>query len=220
MTISHHPGDETLVRHAAGTLGPGPSVVVQSHVSRCPQCRATVGRFEAVGGLLLEEVSIGEPPADGLARLWASIERESQSSSTLLTPVLGARPALPAGFELPTFLNEYDFGRWRWVAPGIHVSRAAGDWARAADLKLMRVGAGRRLPRHTHAGVEWTSILLGSFGDGLTRYAAGDFSELDQTVDHEPVIDADNECICLVAIEGRLRPHGVVGRLYQMVVGS
>jgi putative transcriptional regulator len=218
MTVFHHPGNETLVRHAGGTLGPGPSVVVDAHVLGCAQCRAALRKFEAVGGALLEDIAPIAPPTDGLARALASIERPvALSRPAHREPV---RPPLPEGFDLPVSVRDLDFGRWRWIAPGIHVSRAEGAWARAADLKLMRVGAGKRLLRHTHEGVEWTCVLAGSFGDGRTRYAPGDFSELDHSVDHEPVIDGDSDCICLVAMDGRLKPHGLIGRLYQMVVDA
>ena len=33
MTFRHHPGDETLLRYAAGTLAPGARVVVAVHVA-------------------------------------------------------------------------------------------------------------------------------------------------------------------------------------------
>ena len=53
MTVAHHPTDETLMRHAAGTLGAAPAIVVGAHLSVCPQCRDSVRTFEALGGAVL-----------------------------------------------------------------------------------------------------------------------------------------------------------------------
>ena len=217
MTSLHHPSDETLLRHAAGVLGPGPSVVVEAHLGHCFSCRAALGEFEAIGGALLEAMPPGEAPADGLARALAAIDRGGFNRPAPAVAPRRARPDLPAGFELPSSLSDTDFGRWRWIAPGIHISRAEGAWARAADLKLLRVEPGKRLLTHGHDGIEWTCILSGAFSDGRARFVAGDFSEVDQTVEHRPIIEGDAACICLVAMEGRMKPHGLIGRLHQMV---
>jgi putative transcriptional regulator len=50
MTPNHHPGEATLLAYAAGGLGEGLSLVVASHLSFCPECRANVAAGEAVGG--------------------------------------------------------------------------------------------------------------------------------------------------------------------------
>ncbi len=217
MTSLHHPSDETLVRHAAGTLGAGPSVVVEAHLAHCSRCRAAMNDFEAIGGALLEAMPEGEPPPDGLARVLAAIDRGAAIVAAPASVPPRARPDLPEGFQLPSSLDDTNFGRWRWIAPGIHISRAEGAWARASGLKLLRVEPGKRLLDHGHHGIEWTCILSGAFSDGRARFVAGDFSEVDQSVEHRPVIEGDTACICLVAMEGRMKPHGLIGRLHQMV---
>jgi putative transcriptional regulator len=45
-------------------------------------------------------------------------------------------------------------------------------------------------------------VLTGSFSDSLGQYRAGDRVEMDDEVDHQPVVDRDGECICLAAVEG------------------
>src|SRR5271165_6457339 len=57
MTPHHHPSDETILSYAAGSLASGPSLVVACHLSFCAECRMTVGRGEAIGGHLLDELA-------------------------------------------------------------------------------------------------------------------------------------------------------------------
>lgn len=213
-----HPSDETLARFAAGNLGPGPSRVVAAHLENCSQCRLVVGRFEAVGGALLEELPASPLAPDGLARALAAIEPGStRAAKPAAAGATRARPKLPAGLELPASLRDCDFGRWRWIAPGIRVSRATGAGARGGDLKLFRLAPGTKMPRHGHYGTEWTCVLSGSFDDGRARFRAGDIAEVDHDIDHQPIVDKDAECICLVAMEGRMKHHGIIGRLHQMI---
>lgn len=218
MSSMHHPHDETLARHASGSLGPAASLVVDSHLAHCSTCRAAMNDFEAVGGTLFECLPAGPAPTDGLARALAAIERGSPRPAAKAPPAVKAsRPPLPKGFALPASLDHCDFGRWRWLAPGIRVSNALSPWAKAEGLKLLRIEPGKKLLRHGHQGAEWTCILGGSFSDERARFVKGDFAEVDEDVDHQPIVDGDEECICLIASEGRMRPHGLVGRLYQMV---
>ena len=62
-------------------------------------------------------------------------------------------------------------------------------------------------------------MLTGSFSDSLGRYRAGDCVEMGDEVDHRPVVDRDGECICLAAVEGRLRLSGWIGRLIRPLIG-
>ena len=38
------------------------------------------------------------------------------------------------------------------------------------------------------------------------------------TVDHQPVVEAGQDCICLVAMQGELRLNGLLGRIVQPFV--
>ncbi len=172
--INFHPSDEFLARLAAGSLEAGPSVVVRTHLGQCRQCAKAVARFEAVGGTLLDEIEPAELGRDALAQTLALLE----------SPVPTQRPASPARqvppngpIELPPALQELDIGRWRWLAPGVRRSRVTIPYAPDADLVLYRIGPGRRLPHHGHAGAEYTQVLSGSFTDQAGRYVPGDLVE-------------------------------------------
>jgi putative transcriptional regulator len=67
--------------------------------------------------------------------------------------------------------------------------------------------------RHEHAGAEFCTVLEGAFRDETGVYRAGDFAAADEDLNHQPVIEGDEACVCLFATEGRLKPQGVLGRM-------
>ena len=76
---THHPGDALLLDYASGGLGEGPALVVASHMTLCPNCRASVAELEAVGGALLDGIE-PEPLSPGcLDRVLARRDEEEPS---------------------------------------------------------------------------------------------------------------------------------------------
>ena len=71
---------------------------------------------------------------------------------------------------------------------------------------------------HAHTGFEMTCVLSGAFSQGGGHFGPGDFDLGDETVDHEPVVDSGQDCVCLVAMQGDLRLHGLLGRIMQPFV--
>ncbi len=192
-TVRHHPSEATLIAHAAGSLGQAAGAVVMAHLARCLDCRAKVGLAEAIGGLLLE----GLPPAplapNALRRTLEQLEDE---------PPQKLRPGPP-------------IGRLRWLAPGIrHVMLLREGGRDGWTLRLLRVRPGTALPRHGHSGAELTLVLKGAFTDETGRYGPGDLAEVEKHVSHRPVAAGTQDCVCLVATQGRLRFEGLVARLF------
>jgi putative transcriptional regulator len=215
MTARRHPAAETLVAYAAGALGAGARLVVKTHLGACSACRDQVRACEAIGGALLENEAVGPAPSDLLARTWARIEAAPKRSRTPAPPPLAPEPYPGA----PELLRHCAIGPWRFVQPGLRVAMVTPPGEIEASAMLMRVSAGRRMPKHTHDGVEFTQVLSGVFYDASGRYAAGDYIEADEAVDHQPVADEVTDCICLAAVEGRLRLTSFVGRLAQSMLG-
>ena len=87
------------------------------------------------------------------------------------------------------------------------------------NLVLLKIGAGKRMPTHGHSGEELTLVLQGAFEDEHGRCAVGDLAEEDDDSHHTPVVTGEETCICLASIEGRLRPHGLIGRLVSPLIG-
>lgn len=219
MTITHHPSDETLLRHAAATLSAGPALVVAVHLEGCETCRRRLLDFEAMGGALLE----AQPPQpmgpDALARALERLETVSAPP-----PRFAARPRPVSrhrgvGLDLPPSLQHCEIGRWRWGIPGFRWSPVTIPGCPDVRVVLLKGKAGLRLPLHGHAGTEYLQVLSGALSDERGRYLPGDFDEAGTEVDHRPAVDADGECVCLAALDGDTLPRGPLGRLLWPVIG-
>jgi putative transcriptional regulator len=206
MTIKHHPSDATLAAYTSGTLDQARGLVVATHVSLCAQCRAAVKKFESVGGAVLEESEPAALSPDALQRAMAAL-----GPLEIIQPAIGGENPP----EFPEPLSRYTMGPWRWIGRGVQwraVDVASDDGVRVFMLKAV---PGTRLPRHRHTGTEWTCVFEGAFTHHLGRYGAGDFDEADETVEHDPRVDPEEGCVCLVALQGRIELQGWLGCLIQ-----
>jgi len=219
MTIQHHPGDELLLAHAAGSLERGHSVVVAAHLEGCAHCRERMRVFETVGGALLEELPPHAMAPDALARTIAAIDAAATSPSPPVQAAPLRRPALPPGMAWPRSLADCPATPWRWLGPGMRWSRVTLPDDPAANVFLLRIGAGKNLPMHTHSDSELTQVMYGTFHDGRALFGPGDFDEGDGSFHHQPVVQAASECICLASVRGRVLFNGVIARTLGALVG-
>jgi putative transcriptional regulator len=220
----HHPAEDTLLRHAAGTLPPGRSLVVAVHLPFCPDCQATVRLGEAIGGVLLADLPAVEMGPDALNRMLARLDAPVSHGTLAPEPV-----ALDQDVPLPEALRGLVRPKWRWIAPGISripvdisgpPSTATPHTATPREYAyLLRVAPGTSLPDHGHHGWEATCVLSGSFTDATGTYGPGDVAETDVSLMHQPVAGTGEACICLIAWEGRLRMRGFLARLVQPLLG-
>jgi putative transcriptional regulator len=203
MTITHHLDEATLMSFAAGSLPAALAAVAAAHTAMCARCRREVAMLEGVGEALVSELAPAELeraelPAPLPAASHQARHRKPEGDCDVPWPV--AR--LIAG--------GLDAVRWRWLGPGV--------WDRplplagAGKLRLLKVAPGRNVPEHGHGGAELTLVLRGSFRDETGRYHRGDVADLDETVAHQPVAEAGNDCICLVANEGPAEFRGLMAR--------
>lgn len=197
MSATHHPSSDILTAYAAGALDPGFGLVVAAHVETCTQCRVTIGAFEAISGAALESLPVAPLAPDALARTMAALDA----------------PAPKPAVDMRPFLDRLPVKRKKWIAPGVWV--AAVDTPHAPDNRvyLLRVAAGCPTARHEHSGAEFCTVLKGAYRDELGLFRAGDFAAADGSVNHQPMIQGDEACVCLFATEGRLKPHGLLGRI-------
>ncbi len=216
--IQHHPGDEFLLPLAAGRLRPADALVVAVHLERCAECRARLHGMQAVGGALLEEA---EPLALGANALTQTLER-IDAAPTALAPLARMAPApltLPDNTPWPAGLRGCEVTPWRWMSPGRSFARLTLPCDAEAALFLLRIGEGLSMPRHTHRGTELTQVLCGSFHDGRERFGAGDFDAADESVLHQPAVEAGAECVCLAHVGGSLRFEGRIASLVGRLIG-
>lgn len=207
MTIKHHLTDTLLMGYAAGTLPEAFNLVVASHVSMCDDCRASLESYEALGGAVLEERGV-DMAEDGLAACLARLDD---------TPTR-ERPVKPAAGTLPAPLRDYVGGdvdaiRWRPVGGG--VKQAILATSDKASARLLFIPAGAAVPDHGHRGTELTMVLQGAFSDETDRFARGDVEVADEDLEHMPVADIGEDCICLAVTDAPLRFRSLIPRLLQ-----
>ena len=214
MSVAHHPSDGVIAQYAAGTLADGPSLVAAAHLERCGHCRARVKLFEAVGGALIEELPPATMNDDALALALAKIERPAPAPPGASAP----RRAGPGGIALPAALARRGVGPRRFLGPDVWVAPVRSNSDDGWRTYLLRVPAGAVLPHHGHHGAEYTVVLSGAFRDETGRYAAGDFAETDESLEHHPAAERQEACVCLISGEGGLRARGLL-RLVQPLLG-
>jgi putative transcriptional regulator len=214
VKIEHHPDTATLASYAAGSLDEAFATVVAAHLASCAKCRARLHEIEEVGGTMLETID-----AVGLneAALERAMSRLDEPSEERAEP-RSAEQSLPRPLgRLVT--APLDAIAWKSVAPGVAVHRLPTSKAARGSLTLLKIAPGKKIPEHGHGGMEITLVLTGSYRDALGRFGPGDVADLDEDIEHQPVVDSDEPCICLVASEAPTRFKSFFGRLFQPLVG-
>lgn len=206
--LAHHPTDLTLAAYAAGTLETARRVVVAAHLELCPACRNEVARFERLAGAHLQSL----PPAPMRAE---AVEKALHKLDVMDAQTLSPRTS---DEKLPEAVTEYDVGPWRWVGVGVQWRPVAVPVENDIRVFMLRAQPGTRLPHHKHAGIEWTCVLQGAYSHDLGRYGPGDFDEADESVEHKPVVEAGEPCICLVALQKNIELQSWLGRMIQPLI--
>jgi len=212
--IHHHLPEDRLAAYAAGSAGEADALLVASHLVLCPDCRRRVAEYEALGGMMLEELP-EEALADGsfartLSRLAEMPPEPPRPPPPAPGPLLLPRPICN--------LVGQDMGRlsWRSAGPGFRFHRLPLAGGRAW---LLQVAPGRGVPPHGHGGEEVVMVLAGSYRDGAERYARGDVQAVGPETRHQPVAEPGQDCLCLAVIEGRLKFSNPLGRIFGPLLG-
>ena len=215
-TITHHLDEATILAFAAGTLPEAHGFAAATHAAYCKHCRTAVREAEVLGGsLLLEEA--GTVVTDNCRA--ATLAKLDVAVPSVKPAILNSAGEIPA--VLCNLLNNTKLADlpWKKRAPGFAIFEVPLSMGGKTRLQLLRIGPGRSLPEHGHGGEELTVVLRGSYKDHTGRYTAGDVADLDEETEHQPTVDSDEDCICLVAIEAPTKFKGVLARLAQTFVG-
>lgn len=213
-TVSHPIGDELLMGYAAGLLPEAYDLMVATAVSLDDDARARLEGFEAMGGALLGEAEVAPLRDDSFDAVMARIAgtgRDDTVHSDVKTPRVDAVLPQPLREALG---GDVDTVRWRGVGMGVKQAVIA-DGDGLAKARLLSIPAGQAMPDHGHSGTEITLVLKGAFRDGDARYARGDVEVADDDVEHMPVADLGEDCICLVVTDAPLRFNALIPRIAQ-----
>lgn len=215
MTITHHPDPSTLMSYAAGSLPEPLAAVVAAHNALCPCCRKDVRALEIVGGAVLDSLAhtpvACSPPSISLDSLRHGLPARTTP------PRMGEGEIPPPVARLVG--SDLDKLRWRRLGPGLwHVPLPVARKG-SGDLRLLRVAPGQQMPEHGHGGSELTLVLRGAYADATGCYRAGDLADLGDDVEHKPVADKTEGCVCLIASDARMRFKSLLARLIQPLTG-
>lgn len=212
MNTAHTIQDEWLLSYAAGALTPGRSLMVATHAAYHDDLQEKVADAEAIGGALLDSITTSEVDQRLLEQLLGRIEDTPQE---IATP--------RAGNVFPEPLADFVGGgveslKWRFMGPGMSNVRL---WNGPNDerLWLLRARGGVAVPEHGHNGDEWTLVLKGAFNTAAGRFGVGDMDTADDSIEHQPLIEQGEECICLVLTEGPIRFKSLAARVMQPLIG-
>jgi putative transcriptional regulator len=217
VKIAHHLDEATILGFAAGTLVDAHAIVTSAHLAMCPQCRSTLRGAEAIGGGVL---------ADQAPVAVSQTLREATLASLEGLPL--AAPKLSGvlkSSELPDVLVRalgvisLDQIKWHRKLPGVAIYDVPLPKGAKAKLKLLSLEKGRAMPDHGHGGEELTLVLKGSYRDKFGRFGAGDVADLAEDVEHQPIVDSDETCICLISFDVPAKFKSIWARLAQPFSG-
>ncbi|MDX2258153.1 MAG: ChrR family anti-sigma-E factor [Hyphomicrobiaceae bacterium] len=225
MKITHHLDAATLMSYAAGSLPEALGAVVAAHLDVCPACAAEARFATTIGAGVferLEPVAMSPSAAAKSAIAIAAARQEGDSYPGRGRDVAGE--ASCDGADVPRSLHRFvgprlDEIRWKRLGLGIwHVPLPLSKGAQG-DLRLIKVAPGQIMPEHGHGASELTLVLAGSYRDEVGEFKAGDIADLGDDVDHTPVANSKDGCICLIACEERARFKGLFARMVQPLTG-
>ena len=198
--------------YSAGQLPEAFSLMAATHISLCDECRARVESFDAVGGALLS----GSDTSDTVAMDTGALEATfaliaGENPGTQITPK-------KVGGVLPQPLQDYiggDLEAVRWRPMGMGVKQAILSTSKDASARLLYIPAGTAMPDHGHNGTEMTMVLQGAFVDADDYFARGDVEIADEDLEHTPIADIGEDCICLAVTDARLKFNGLIPKIAQ-----
>lgn len=210
QNINHHLTDALLMAYSAGSLPEGFNLVVATHISLCDECRARMMEFDAVGGEVVSGQAPVEMSDDSFATTLALIAKNDA--------VTAKAPAKTHDSVFPTPLQDYvggdlDSVKWRKVGGGVRQAILKTD--KSASVRLLHIPAGAAMPDHGHRGTELTLVLKGAFVDADDRFGRGDIEVATEDLDHQPVAEMGEDCICLSATDAPLRFNSWIPRIAQ-----
>lgn len=211
---------EMLMAYAAGRLPEPVALAIATHVALDPAARAMLRLYEEVGGQFLEELEPAPLREGSLEAVMARLDDPQgpalaapadplTSTARCSGPAVRQDPGVPAVLAryLPAPLAQLDWKRFGPVAEYPLLEEAQGYRTR-----LISIRSGRKAPQHTHDGHELTVVLRGAYHDGFAHYGRGALSIADGSIDHQPVVEEGEECLCLTVTDAPLRLTGTLTR--------
>ena len=212
--------DELVASCALGNLPKSLDVLIKSHIELKPAANAFFQALEKSAASELLNLSFVGKVDSRVRRLEDIFAADDVQIKYETSKHLQKNSEYQQDETLPFALREY-IGKplkdvaWRWRMPGLKEYRI--ESAYGYEASLLWIKAGRKMPSHTHDGLEATLVLKGSFGDEHEHYARGDVSLADCDIDHSPKAGTEEDCICLMVTNAPLRLTGRLGHFFSKI---
>jgi putative transcriptional regulator len=195
--------DELLVRYATGGLNAPLHALVASHLSLSNRNRGFVKTIESGCAIaLLDQAPL--PLSRREAQLDAIFLQSLPLRSSNASPVVENRSSSPLPAPLAAYMGcDLANVSWHTLIPGV-AREYRIEASEAGEASLLWIKAGRAMPSHTHEGSEYTLVLSGAFRDSTGRYERGDIAFGDSDLDHKPVAEPDEDCLCFAVTDAPL----------------
>lgn len=203
--VTHHIPDAMMTAYASGQLPHAFSLVVASHISMCAECRARFETHNMVAGLLLEDEPLASVSRGMKADLLSKLDDPTPPEPEFLRSGVFPGPVVAQ--------MQGRAPRWKRLGMGVRQDILCSD--KSGSARLLFIPPGQAVPDHSHAGIELTLVLQGSFHDETGRFGPGDLEVADEHVEHTPTAGEGPPCICLAATDAPLKFNAFVPRLLQ-----
>ncbi len=201
--------DALMARYAAGILPEPARVLVEAHLEMQSINRPKVAEYETVAGDILEKM---EPVAlNSRDAALKAVFAANPMAMPIKAPPRSANALFPKAIHDFAGLEANEIP-WKRKLPGFkEYSLGKID---GCDVSFFWLRPGRAIPSHTHEGYELSLVLDGAFNDTRGRFARGDISVADESIDHRPVAERERPCIGFAVFQA---PFKLTGSLRQLI---
>ena len=196
--------DDLIWGYSAGRLPGAVHFLMDVHFQLSPSSARMAAIGDSVGGRLLETADGASGGVDVKSNVFALLDESPSSEFAPIAEDIDADLPPCLRSRIGSAVSDIEWKEFSGI--GEH-TLSSGD-RDGYMTKLIRVRAGRSVPQHTHEGDELTLILRGAFTDSTGRYARGDLSIANDSVDHRPVADPFEDCLCLAVTNAPIKLSG------------
>ena len=207
-----------ISQYALGQLPRAAALLAQSYLEMNPHQRHTADRIEQVGGWSLEKAEPVAMRAATSDALLAQFEGTAVMSAPRRKSTSEAHEsALPSSL-LAAIGQPLSEVSWKWRGIGAYEHRLSALEDDGIVARLLRIEPGKAVPQHTHEGMEATLVVSGAYSDDAGRFGPGDIELADDAVDHKPIAERGETCICFAVTEAPMQLTGRIGRIFQSLL--
>ncbi|MGD1888413.1 MAG: ChrR family anti-sigma-E factor [Cohaesibacteraceae bacterium] len=205
-----------MAEYALGSLSEPVRVLMESHLELSSDARSWLSDIETVGSVVsadkpmrfdthvldaVEPVDLSDRDAS-LDAIWKMIDSDPKADdeASSMPKALQSYIGMPMA-DVP----------WKSVMPGLAEYKLPEK--NGAEVSLIRIDSGKAVPVHTHHGAEITLVLQGGFSDESGHYGVGDIAFADDDINHKPLADKGEVCICFAVVDAPVELTGPIGRL-------